>query len=411
MNHTEQIDLERPAPPFRQHYADAVQQLRGVLIEAYQSVEADPSSPREAARHLSLDKTLCWKLSRIINEESLARVASNIPGAAGIRLALDALEKAGADAGTLDRVRKAFEAFDQMVEIHSGDKTKLELMLDSMAPGGADRLEKSRKLAYRGNSGIWGVQAAGRLACHMLAPNPTDPTLLDYGQISGFTNFQRLRMADGWPLLTLRSFNDDGSDAGLDLSPVDHASDPARPLLLRDFCQGDMDQVQLRRDQFGVTYELGAGPIGKTGQFSPFFGYIDRAAVTRYRDEHNHLGELLCIITTPVESLVMDLLVHRDIADQIAPPTALVYGRASGALHEHELRDSRSLLPINEKPKRLGASPPTLATPIIPGYNRLARQVFSEIGWDLADFTGWRLLLPFPPLPSTVALQFELPVP
>ncbi len=408
MTSTDHIPITQSAPPFREHYLESVQQLRGILIEAYQAVDVDPASPREASRQLKLDKTLCWKLSRIINERVPARVASHIPGNAGIQLAIDALSTAGADVDIVGRVRGAFDAFDHMVKVHSGDKTKLQLMLDSMATVGTDRLEKSRKLAYQGNSGIWGVQAGARLACHILAPSARNPDLLDYAQVSGFINFQRLRGATGWPILRLRGFNDDGTPAGMSLTPIDENFDPERPLLLQQFCRGDMSQVQLTTDSRGVIYELSTGPVGKTGQFSPYFGYVDRSALTRYRDEHNHLGELLCIITTPVESLVMDLLVHRDLAGQIESPHAVVYGRASGVLDEHEYRDSRSLLPIRELPRHLGA-PPTLATPIVPRYTQLVTRTFEQLGWALSEFTGWRLILPFPPLPSTVALQFELP--
>ncbi|MCB1218924.1 hypothetical protein KDL44_16195 [bacterium] len=409
MPETEHNPIATDVPPFQQHYVSSVERLRGVLIEAYQALGVDPGSPREASRQLKLDKTLSWKLSRIINEEAPSRVAANIPGAAGIRIALDALEGAGAQPQLLERVRHAFEGFDEMVEIHSGDKANLELMLDSMASTGSDRLEKSRKLAYQGNSGIWGVQASTRLACHIIAPNRENPALLDYAQLSGFCDFQRLRSANGWPILAIRGFNDDGTPAGVNLTPIDRDFDPELPLLMRRFCRGDMSQLQLVTDRRGVIYELTTGPVGRTGLFSPYFGYVDRAALTRYRDEHNHLGELLCIISTPVEALVLDLIVHKDIAREIQPPRPLVYGRASGELDEHELRDDRTLLPIKDTPRHLGGDSPTLATPLIPGYADMARHVFRELERDLGDFTGWRLHLPFPPLPSTVALRFELP--
>ena len=410
MPKTEQtITTDAATPPFQEHYVESVRRLRGALTEAYQATGVDPASPREASRQLKLDKTLSWKLSRIINEDVPARVASSIPGTAGIRIAIDALSAAGADPAAIARLREAFEGFDRMVEVHSGDKAKLELMLDSMASVGTDRLEKSRKLAYQGNSGIWGVQAGVRLACHMLAPNADDPTLLDYAQIAGYTNFQRLRPSTGWPVLPLRGFNDDGSPAGMSLTPIETGGDDDLPLLLRDFSKGDLSQLRLNLDERGVVYELAEGPVGRTGRFSPYFGYVDRGALTRYRDEHNHLGELLCIITSPIETLVFDLLVHRDLAAQIEPPRPLVYGRASGVMDEHEIRDERNLLPIKEGLRGLGMGLPSLAVPFVPGYVDLGRHVISTLGWNIEEFTGWRLLLPYPPLPSTAAVQFNLP--
>lgn len=393
---------------FQSHYLNTVQYLRSALIEAYQSIDADTDSPREAARQLHLDKNLTWKISRIIKAEADASIASNIPGPAGIDKIISGLEQAGTPARIIDRVKNAFDGFSQMVELHTTDRASLELMLDSWIENGSDPLEKSRKLAYQGNSGIWGIQAACRLSCHILAPNPAQPALLDYVQVGGFVNVQRLRPIPAWPLLRLRAFNDDGSPATANMEPLAESPDPAAPLLLREFFAGNHPSVHLLRDDRGIVYELEDGPVGRTGIFSAYYGYIDRGALTRYRDNHNQIGELLSIVNTPIETFVFDLLVHKDMADQI-DPKALVYGRASGLMDDHERRDERLLLPLTEELRTMRAGLSGLATPLVPRYPELVATAFERGGWDLADFSGWRLMLPFPPMPSTVSVRFKLP--
>lgn len=400
--------METATHDFQSHYLNTVQYLRSALIEAYQSIGADTDSPREAARQLNLDKNLTWKISRIIKAEADASIASNIPGPAGVEKILSGLENAGTPARIVDRVKSAFDGFSAMVELHTTDRASLELMLDSWVENGSDPLEKSRKLAYQGNSGIWGIQAACRLSCHILAPTKSDPSILDYVQVGGFVNVQRLRPIPAWPLLRLRAFNDDGSPAAANMEPLVENPDPEAPLLLREFFAGNHPSVHLLRDDRGIVYELEDGPVGRTGVFSAYYGYIDRAVLTRYRDEHNQLGELLSIVNTPIETFVFDLLVHRDMAEQINP-RALVYGRASGLMDDHERRDERLLLPLTEEVRPLRPGLSSLATPLVPRYPELVSTAFERGGWNIADFSGWRLMLRFPPMPSTVSVRFELP--
>jgi len=403
------VNTQPDTPRFETHYAEAVFALRAALIEVYQSVGADSSSPREAARTLGIDKNLTWKLGRIINEPAIERVASSIPGASAVQLATDAFARAGVDPELVARVTEAFNEFDHMVEIHTGGREALDLLLDSMAFSGVDQLVKSRKLAFRGNSGIWGAQARLRLLTSFLAPNSENPDLLDYAQIGGYADLQRLRSDGVWPLFRFRYFNDDGSkfaDPGVRSLTDDF--DPSTPHLLNSFSSGLKPDIRCKVVNSGLLYELNGGPVGRTGNCSVFYAYGDSTpSLSRYRDEHNEVGEALCLINLPVELLLMDLVVHRDIAEQISPEVA-IYGRASGELNEHEHRDRRFELPVSESLKSLGQHP-MLAAPQVPRYMDLLSLAFDRYGYDPKDFVAWRLALPYPPLTSTVSIRFELP--
>ena len=392
---------------FEDHYKDSVYRLRGALIEAYQAVGADSEAPREAARTLQIDKNLTWKLGRIINEEAIERVAASIPGANAVQKVVKAFEKAGVNAQLIDSVRDAFSEFDHMVEIHTGDREALDLLLDSMALSGNDQLVKSRKLAFKGNSGIWGAQSRVRLHTSIIAPSSDDPSQLDYAQIGGYTDLQRLRPNGAWPLFRMRYFNDDGSTPSNCMSSLIDDFEKNAPHLLHQFGMGVNPAVETKDISSGLVYELCSGPVGKTSQCSLFYGYTDARSLSRYRDEHNELGEVLCLVNIPTETLMMDLLVHRDFASQIKPEV-VVYGRASGDLNEHEQRDPRNQLPVSESLRYLGENP-ILATPHIPRYTEMVELGFDRCGFDPADFVAWRLVIPFPPMTSTVAIRFALP--
>ncbi len=392
---------------FEEHYKDSVYRLRGALIEAYQAVGADSDSPREAARTLNIDKNLTWKLGRIINEEAIERVAGSIPGASAVQKVVDAFAHAGVNAQLIDAVQHAFDAFDQMVEIHTGDREALNLLLDSMAMSGSEQLVKSRKLAFKGNSGIWGAQARVRLHTSIIAPNEDRPEILDYAQIGGYSDLQRLRPNGAWPLFRMRYFNDDGVSHTNRMSSLIDEYDAQVPHLLPGFSMGENPSVTTKQIASGLVYELSGGPVGRTSQCSLYYGFSDAGSLSRYRDEHNELGEVLCLVNIPIETVMMDMLVHRDFASQI-DPEIVVYGRASGDLNEHEQRDPRYQLPVSESLRFLGQNP-ILATPHIPRYTDMVELAFARCGFDPKDFVAWRLVIPYPPMTSTIAIRFTLP--
>src|SRR5262245_57402410 len=134
----------------------AFDSLRGALIELYACVGADPLSPQDAARRFRVNKTLTWNVSKVMTSTDPIATLPNVPGPSALRSLLLALQREGASAAAIDRVRKAATALEDIVELHAGDRATLELIIDGMGSDRVDHLEHSRKLAFRGNSGLWG---------------------------------------------------------------------------------------------------------------------------------------------------------------------------------------------------------------------------------------------------------------
>lgn len=400
-------------PQFEQHLAAAVQALQVTLRTLLASVGANPRKPQDVARRFDLDKNLTWKVAKIVAADQPYAVVAHLPGAAGIDILLAALQHAGATTSAVQAVRAAYAEFERVIAIHAGDRATLNLTLESMAAEHDVRGQVAcRKLAFRGNSGIWGIQARVRTTTAFLAPNRDRPHLLDMGLIGGFCDIRRLRRSACWPLFRIRRYNDDGTpvkpSAGFE--PLDPAfSAPDGPHLVGDFCSPHMPPLEATTDERGVVYRLGAGPVGKTGAFDCFFGHILRAGAGRYRDEHNLVGEVFSIVNVPVETLIFDIFTHADV--RLAQlPEALVYGRLSGDLDEHTQRSVHDLLPVRE-PLVWLPQPTAENTPLVPRYPELFELACRKGGWRPDDFVGARLVLPYPPMPATVVLRFPLPAP
>lgn len=390
---------------FDEHCRRSVDGLRGALLELYRAVGADPTRPQDVSRQYKVNRNLAWKVSRIIGSEEPLDAVPMIPGPGGLDILMDAMARAGAPEATVDRVRRAVNEFDRMIEIHTGDRSQLELVLDSMGRGD-DATEMSRKLAYRGNSGVWGIQAGVRLTAHFLTPSKTAPGMLDLAMIGGLTRVCRLRPIDRWPVFQIRQYHDDGTTSdrtdrqAIEPAPGEH---PADPWLMRSFCAGPLPGIHLSRKGDTTLYEIGEGPVGKTGQFSCMFGFADFAAVPRYRDERNTLAELISSVTVPSEALLFDLFVHRDLTEAMNPSVAM-HGTLGGALDSVGSVE----LPMPERFRDLGTDA-MIDTPLVDNYADAALAAMTKLKRDPAEFRCLRLLVEHPPMSSRVVVRYELP--
>lgn len=399
-------------PKFDEHCRRSVHALRGALLDLYRAVGANPAKPQEVSRQYRLNKNLAWKVARIIGAEDAFEAVPLIPGPGGLDILLDTMSRAGAPHDALSRVRDAIDEFDRMIEVHTGDRSQLELVLDSMGAGRP--MEMSRKLAFRGGSGIWGIQAGVRVSTHFLAPNAGDPSLLDLAILGGLTRVQRLRAVDRWPVFQLRSYNDDGSpDARLfsrvaiepanPSTPRDSQDTPGDPWLMRSLCTGNLPQIHVSRRGDVALYEIGDGPVGRTGEFSCFFGFADPASVSRYRDASNTYGELICSVSVPAEALLLDLFVHESLTE-VDQPTLSMLGTLGGSVDTVGTMP----LPMPERFKDLGKGA-MIDTPLVDRYGEAVAMAMSRLGRAESEFRCLRLVIEHPPMSSRVVVRYALP--
>jgi hypothetical protein len=227
---------------------------------------------------------------------------------------LTAVQREGASTEVVERVRTAVKALDNMVERHVGDRATLELIVDGISPNRGDHLELSRKLAFRGNSGLWGVQAKTRLMTVMMAPNAVDPDRIDMAIVRGYVGFRRLRSDVRWPIFQLRGWGEEGGSMTAPWQPLDASGDEnSRLPLLRMFSNVGPNDVEEVKTTKGVDYMLQPGPIGNIGAIDCFIGDFDRAAASKYRTDQDTTGEFGATISAPTERLIFDLIVHESL--------------------------------------------------------------------------------------------------
>jgi hypothetical protein len=403
---------QHDTPAFPDHLRGAIQTLRGAIIELLASLGGDPTKPKDLSRRFKVNKNLTWKISKIVNTTDLYAAVPHIPGSAGFQIFFGALEKAGAPADLLSEARRAASEFDHVVKVHTGDRATLEIMSSDMLPPPAqsEQHEQSRKLAYQGNSGTLGVRARVQLSLNILAPNQNDPEQCDLVQIGGLVGFQRLRRDARWLLFRRERWTDEAplveEDQYEPLDP-DCAPDLGVPLI-REFCSKPLPEIESIAATGEDQYELPPGPVGNTAALTCVFGSVVRAVGPVYAEKAGEHSEVGSNLITPAEQLVLDLLVHRSF-EWAMNPKLVIYSRMDGGAIHTTARRGRNVLAVPETVHDLEWGIAGLATTLIPRYTRIAAYAFDRLGWNADDFRAFRLTMQYPPIPTAVLLQSDLP--
>ncbi|HYE61713.1 MAG TPA: hypothetical protein VD997_06930 [Phycisphaerales bacterium] len=391
---------------FEQEYKRAVGELRGALIQLFDAIGVDPAAPQEVARRLGINKTLTWNVSRVIRATDEFGALAHIPGEQALGKLLEAAGAQGAGEESVQAVRTAARSFREMTALHVGDRSSLDIVVDSMAPT-SEAIEHSRKLAFRGNSGLYGVQARTRFVSTMVVPNAEDASRLDVAFLSGFVGFRRLRADVRWPIFKVRLQSRPESivdlfDPG---TPVEVGSG-ARP---RFYAKGQPPRVEVVQSKGDHDYVLMPGAVGDTAAFDCFKGEVFRAAVPRYQQHAGETGDFGASITVPAEHLVLDLIVHQDLAFALEAKV-MVFSTIYGHGEADRRSDDISLLPITQTPLPLVGSPPAVATARVPRYSEFFRTMHECLKVDPRQLRGIRVEMKYPPLGSMVVLRYGVPV-
>jgi hypothetical protein len=388
----------------------SLQEVRRALIELYAAAGVDPDKPQEVARRLGINRNLAWKLTKVIQSQGSIAALNYLPGSQGMALALKAFAGEIGQVEAIARVNSALEAFEAVATRHAGDRERLELTLESMGELERDsKAENGRELAFRGNSSVWGVQARLRFSSVFLAPSKDKPGHLDYLGVGGVFGFRRLNPGVRWRL-AVSNFHD---DKGLPLpglagfSEFEEKSPGDTPMLIREFSSPNLPPIEVVKHADGREIVLPAGPVGIVPSFDCCLGYIWRG-LPAYRDSNNQYGSTAVPISLPVESLLFDLIVHKDVP-LAGRPEALVYGFPHGGAESPTAQTPSNLMNLRQEILELPSRPVTVATAQLPNYTKIANRVYEKMGWNAEEFVGLRLQIAFPPMSTRVVIRWPLP--
>lgn len=402
------------SPCFGEDIRSTISLMKSVMGDILLSLGISPDNPRDVYKKLHIDKKLGWKIYNVVAEEDPFLAAQFVPGRAACRKFMKLCRKLGTGDDLLTKAGGACSAFDRMVEKHANSRKEFDLMLMACSDKGKDKAYLSQqKAAFSAYSHLLGVQADTQLCTWVFAPSP-DGKFHDVVSIRGFMDFRRNRPHVPW-LLEWAYFTDD-DDVPNSLVRVEPLEAPSPgsgdevPFYSR-FCSQPLPEVlSSRRLEGRVVHELREAPIGNTEAVTCITAQKAGNVFSSCRTDQDRYREVLVRTRTPVERLIFDQVVHRDLAGP-ADPELFVFGEFTGYdwWKSAEHRNPGSLLPVDAEIQELGRGTGKAGTPHIPWYTEMLDDVFQKLDWPSNEFITYRVMIDYPVIPSTAIMRSLLP--
>lgn len=370
----------------------------------------DPKKTRETSRALNLDRNLIWRITRIINAADILEISRDIPSQNQINKFCQACEAHGAPSGMIQQLQENCQRFESMVHEVFDDRDSLNAVSAGLDFGDVTARQKDmREQAFLANSSIWGAQARVNFKTTIHAPSATDPDSITTARLEGLVRFRRLRPVP-WPLRREHGYEDDGRIMELVSRAVDpEVCDSESPPMVPRFCSQPMPDIRMVKTEYGRLMQIPEGPLGNTGALDIVFADVFKPDFNRYRNGVNdHLASMIDLIT-PAELLVFDMFLHKDL-EHVGTPEAYLLDRLTNTRgFRPEAQRIQEQLPLSIQAFSLGKGTTEVASPRYPQYPDLLNHIFDCLDWRASEFRGYRLLMPYPPIPTAAVLTIMCP--
>lgn len=386
---------------------NAFHAVRTSIAELMEAVGVDPNKTRESARALGLNRGLAWRLSRVVREGDTPSVVGDVPGRQSIGKFIAACRERGATERSLEAAERAIDSFEDAVQQAWGDRKTLATLLASRSEVDPSiEQERSRRKLYEGAFAYWGVQAQVRFVSVFVLPSKDSDQHLDAAHLTGYVGFRRLSER-AWPLAYEVVEKSSGAPQRFRKSPLDpRGESEAERQLMKQFCRPETPEINVVECGGEKRFELASGPVGNAGLTTCVFGSYLHQIAERYPAEPETAG-FMVRLQTPVERLIFDMFVHKDLALP-APPAAQLLDRMTYQHTHIEADFPRQSLPLIERAVPIPGGARHAVSAHIPWYPRMLEWVGERIGIGLDQFDASRFEMTYPPISTTLSRRFDL---
>lgn len=368
--------------------------------------------PVQLTHHLGLNKSLASRVVRAIYEEDELQALRGIPTPQGLQLIQRAAEARGATPPALLQLGEATGAYSAMLSEFTGGRTDLEATLAGWLPDLRVRAERdARRSVFRGMTTLAGTRTSAIYNSLYLIPNPDHPDRVDSVLVTVRQDVRRLQ--PDAEILIMRIVSELMEDWRKRTRTVDGAvidSDP-RQLLIGELCSHPIPKLDLDTSESGVVaLRIPSDGLDVNELTTLGLGWRTQSHFPRFADEESGFCHVVLGAPNPVEALVLDLFVHKELKLASTPFTSLNKDRTP-------YPKRRSLPPSEESEQRragppvmsLDGNPSGLASQAVRSCRAIFENVCREAGLDQEDFSKYRTRMEFPVITEELSLWWSLP--
>ncbi|MBO6513553.1 MAG: hypothetical protein JJ974_06280 [Phycisphaerales bacterium] len=388
--------------------SEAVGRARNVYAQILEQKCPGSKAVTSVADAFGIHRKLAWQIIRVAYADDPFVAAKHMPSKKSIEAWVKAAKSKGVSGELIDSIRNASDGFQSLIETHASTKTEFDLMIDSATSGSDIQIERKwRQQAFEGNSFIWGAHCKVLMSLSILMPSEDREHFFHAAQIRGLIGFHQTRPNTRWVVSQSLAVDDDSKHEQemqrLAIDPQASERFSGVPVL-PEFCSDPMPELERTLTPEGMMQdEFLSDQIGLQGERSLVTGEILRNIAPTHAMPNDKIAHFGSGVRTPCELLHYDLFVHTGLFGEVERELKVFSDIAS----PYSFRESDELQ-VGDTIKRLGMGISMAQSPDIPGYTELARNIFDRLDRKPDDFELYRIRMPYPPVPSTVAVKHEL---
>ena len=408
----------------RDERAMADEVARRLRLELRGLVELLPEGERGAsamARALDVDRNTCQRIVAATGRgDADAMLLVQLPGVMGLGQFLDAMARRfpGSEPGqAIAGARAAVGRFEKLIDGVAGSQRKLRerLEMDRQRDGdaggalGAGRAMPddvgARRALFRAAVDIVGRWSEARLTMRIIRPAPGDGLHTENIRMTGHVGHVArpvavpLEVYSGAP----ENLIEQAGHAFESLDASQSVGNTPR-FLMEKFCTRPLPRVTSRGTASRVVHAI--DEAAEPGKASDIFVADRRAGVDKHpASQHPPIGEVTTIMNFPARRYVMDVYLHRDIARRCIP--SLEVHLASPWAGSALLSRWSTRLPGGPRMEVLGAGLERAGSDAYARHGEVAAEMFASVGWDAAEFVGYRCDVAYPIWRGAYCMLFD----
>jgi len=426
LSSTRERSVDSPASALSQAERGAAAQVaRRLLVELKAVLALLPKEHKTAssmARALGVDRNTCQRLvASLVGEEANESLLVRLPGVQGLRQFVEALRRTRSEPEALEQLAAATAAIDALqtlIDRVAGSQRRLRQRLEADVdfasdPRGPSDDANIRRSLFRSAAEVVGRWSDVMITMSIIRPHPGDPNLTETVRIQA--RIGQIWRASAVPLeigtVTPEHLSLDApSPRGKAAPQMQTLGDkPVRgdtpDSLITQFCSKPLPRVTAKSSGKQTIQVIDPAEPANAKPIDIVVGHRRSTPDRHPATLDPPVGEISTLMIYPARRLIADAFLHRDIARRCIPAVELHLGGFPSAGHGRARWSTR--FPGGPRLELLGSGLAQAATPAYPRYAELCAHIFERIGWDPAQFIGYRCDVAYPIWQCAYCMLFD----
>ncbi len=395
-----------------------LQRLRTSISEMLNSMPASVRSTRDLQKLFGLDLKLCWLVMKLAGPGDALSLAPFVPTAGPMKRFLNAASAYGITEPLTRQIRSAYDAFEQQVATHAGDRMTFESMATGSVGQQAGSDEdlrradlKIRKAGFQMHSHYCGAQMDTSLAISILHPSQGagQGGNFDLAHVRCKLGQRRLRTGAMFPVDTFKTtvtlnLEEDKDDFHREAFEADSFQRYGAPILSK-FCSQPLPAFETIARPDGRTFTRIVGDeIGLRSSVNLTFARLLRNTPMQMLPNGNCTFGQSVNIDVPAMLVISDQLVHRPTFPRLDVRSSvhwMAFKQDFPGFPDHVA------LPFRERVLKLEAGVDGARTREVPQYVDMIDFICRQMNWKMEDFDVYRIRIEYPLLDSGIWTVYE----